>query len=255
MKTLNMILLAAVIAATPACKKKKDEPNTAGSGQTMGSSNMGSATPEGSGSAGSGSAMGSAEGSGSAAMGSAAGSGEGSAAMAGSGSAAPADPNADYITVLATHKEKKPTDPVEVKFEKYSVVKANFDPKKIEGGSATIELDLTSLKTGSEKRDAHLQSPDYLNVPKFAKVTIDISNVKKKADKTYTATAKVKAVGVDKTYPVTFDVVDATDDSIKIKGEHNFKRTDFKVGKDPKDEKESVANDLTIKMQLTLKKT
>jgi polyisoprenoid-binding protein YceI len=177
-------------------------------------------------------------------------------ALAISGSARAADPDPDSIVVLAKHTESKPDDPVQVRFEKFKVVKASFDPKKVEGGKATIEIDATSLKTGIEKRDAHLNTPDFLDTAKFAKITVDIDKVKKKADKTFTAEATVKFRDVSKKYPVTFDVVDQTADSIRIKGEAAFSRLDFKVGKDSKDPKVApVQPELIIKVALTLKKT
>jgi polyisoprenoid-binding protein YceI len=177
-------------------------------------------------------------------------------ALAISGSAQAADPEPDSIVVLAKHVEAKPDDPVQVHFEKFKVVKASFDPSKVEGGKATIEIDATSLKSGIDKRDAHLQTPDFLDTAKFAKITVDIDKVKKKADKTFTAEATVKFRGVTKKYPTTFDVVDSTADSIRIKSETTFSRLDFKVGKDSKDPKVApVQNDLVIKIALTLKKT
>ena len=162
---------------------------------------------------------------------------------------------ADSIVVLAKHTEPKPDDPVKVNFTKFKVTKATFDPKKIEGGKATIEIDATSLKSGVDKRDAHLNTADFLDTAKYATITIDVDGVKKKADKTYNANATVKFRGVTKKYPITFDVLDTTADSVHIKGETTFQRTDFKVGKDPKDPKAGVVNDLTIQLELTLKKT
>jgi polyisoprenoid-binding protein YceI len=178
-------------------------------------------------------------------------------ALAISGPAYAADPEPDSIVVLAKHTEAKPDDPVQVRFEKFKVTKASFDPKKIEGGKATIEIDATSLKTGADKRDAHLNTPDFLDTAKNPTITVDIDKVKKKADKTFTAEATVKFRGVTKKYPVTFDVVDTTADSIKIKSEVAFARLDFKVGTpDSKDAKVApVQNGLVIKMALTLKKT
>ena len=165
-------------------------------------------------------------------------------------------PEPDSIVVLAKHAEAKPTDPVHVQFTSFKVVQATFDPKKVEGGKATIEIDATSLKTDSAKRDAHLNTPDFLDTTKFPKITVDIDKVKKKADKTFTAEATVKFRDVTKKYPVTFDVVDQTADSIRIKGEASFSRLDFKVGKDSKDPKEAIVqNDLVIQLALTLKKT
>jgi polyisoprenoid-binding protein YceI len=167
-----------------------------------------------------------------------------------------ADPEPDSITVLAKHAEAKPTDPVHLKFTSFKVTQATFDPKKIEGGKATIEIDATSLKTDSAKRDAHLNTPDFLDTSKFPKITVDIDKVKKKADKTFTAEATVKFRDITKKYPVTFDVVGQTADSIRIKSEVNFSRLDFKVGKDSKDPKVSPAqSELVMQVALTFKKT
>lgn len=253
MKTVKLLVLAAVLAASPACKKKDKTEPKAGSGSAM----------VGSGAAmGSGAATGSADATGSAA---AMGSGDATGMAAGSGSAAaPAEDKSDWIKVFAMHVAPNPADPIEVNFEKFKVVKASFDPKKIEGGTATIEIDLASLKTSDPKRDDHLRNPDYLDTGKFTTATVNVANVKQKDGQLYTADAKVKFHGVEKTYPVTFEVVEAKDDWIRIKAEHKFPRLDFKVGKVPNTEtdqakmdpkKDGVADELTLKAQLTLKKT
>jgi polyisoprenoid-binding protein YceI len=174
----------------------------------------------------------------------------------GTGSAFAADPEPDSIVVLAKHTEAKPDDPVKVQFTSFKVTKATFDPKKIEGGKATIEIDATSLKTGADKRDAHLNTPDFLDTKKFPKITVDVDKVKKKADKTFTAEATVKFRDVTKKFPVTFDVVDQTADSIRIKSEVKFTRSDFNVGKDSKDPKVAPAqNELVMQIALTFKKS
>jgi polyisoprenoid-binding protein YceI len=170
--------------------------------------------------------------------------------------AAAAAPTGDSIVVLARHTEGKPDDPVKVNFTKFKVTKATFDPKKIDGGKASIEIDATSLKTGIDKRDAHLNTPDFLDTAKYATIKVDIDGVKKKADKTYSGNATVAFRGVTKKYPITFDVVDTTADSVHIKSEVKFKRTDFNVGKDSKDPNVApVINDLVMQADLTLKKS
>jgi polyisoprenoid-binding protein YceI len=230
MRSLSLFVLASVLATGPACKRKAEPPPaTTGSAQVepAGSAAAPVAPTEPAGSA---------------------------AAQAGSATPPAVDPNADHIVVLANHKEPKPDDPVKVRFERFKVVKASFDPAKIEGGTATIEVDLASLSSASPKRDAHLRD-GYFEIGKFATATIDVGNVKKKADKTFTADAKVSLHGVDKTIPVTFEVVEAKDDWIRIKAEQDIKRLDFKVGVDPKDENESVGPDQKVQVQLTLKKT
>lgn len=176
--------------------------------------------------------------------------------VAASGQAFAQGTEPDSIVVLAKHTEAKPDDPVKVNFTSFKVVKATFDPKKVEGGKATIEIDATSLKSGADKRDAHLNTPDFLDTAKFPKITIDVDKVKKKADKTFTAEATVKFRDVTKKYPVTFDVIGQTDTTVTIKGGTKFSRLDFKVGKDSKDPKVApVQPELEIQLTLTLSKT
>jgi polyisoprenoid-binding protein YceI len=162
----------------------------------------------------------------------------------------------DHIVVLAHHKPAKPTDPVTVRFDTFRVTKASFDPKTIEGGTATIEIDLASLHSGSGERDDDLKSANFIDVGKFATVTIDVANVKRKAGQTFTADATVALRGATKTYPVTFDVIEQADDHIRIKGEQAFSRLDFSVGTDPaSDPRQQVDTGLSIEMVLTLAKT
>jgi polyisoprenoid-binding protein YceI len=168
--------------------------------------------------------------------------------------AAPAeDPNADSIVAYAMHKQPKPEDPVKVKFSNFTVKAAKFDPQNLEGGTATIELDMSSISSGSEKRDGHLKTGDYFDVAKFATATIDVSNVKKTGEKTYSADAKVSFRDTEKTYPVTFEVLQTKEEAVQIKGVHEFDRTDFGIGKDPSDENEGAAASVKIEVQLWLK--
>lgn len=168
---------------------------------------------------------------------------------------------ADRVEVLARHravagKEDLDADPVVVHFDRFVVTKASFDPKHLEGGTATIELDMTSIKTGSEERDNDLKSPDYIDVGRFATATVDVTNVKQQAATTYTADVTVAFRGVTKTYSVTFAVIATTETSVRIKGEHTFSRLDFAVGIDPaKDPSERIDTPLVIQWVLTLKAT
>lgn len=170
--------------------------------------------------------------------------------------ALPGDDGTDHIVVLARHKDPQPNDPVRIVMDRFKVVNADFDPKTIEGGKATIEIDLARFHTGSDERDENLKSTSYLDVGQFATVTIAVDNVKKKTGRSYSADATVTAHGVSKTYPVVFDVVSSDDAEIRIKAEHTFSRLDFAIGTDPAaNPDESVGSDLTIQIALTLRKT
>ncbi|HEY6036710.1 MAG TPA: YceI family protein [Kofleriaceae bacterium] len=166
-------------------------------------------------------------------------------------------PATDRIVVLAKHlpvagQPDLDADPVVVRFEKFTVTKAHFDPKNLEGGTATLELDLTSLKSGDTERDDDLKSAKFLDVAKLATITIDVAKVEKQGDR-YSAVATVSCHGVTKTYPITFAVTATTADSVTIEGAKAFSRLDFAVGVDPaKDPTERVDPALIMEWTLTL---
>ncbi|MCE9576093.1 MAG: YceI family protein [Deltaproteobacteria bacterium] len=254
MRTFSTAIVIALALAAGACGKKKDGGGSASgsdtaSGSAAAGSGAGTASGSGAGTAsgsGAGTASGSDQGSG---AGTASGSGSGS----GSGSAAAVDPNADYVHILGHHNPAKDGDPVVVSITKFSVVKATFDPAKLDGATAELSLDLSSVDSGMAKRDNHLMSPDLLDTAKFATATIKIDNVKGAGDKKYTADATASLHGVEKKLPVTFEVLDATADSVRVKGKATFNRFEFQIGKDG--DGIPIANDQEIEIQLTLKKT
>jgi polyisoprenoid-binding protein YceI len=168
--------------------------------------------------------------------------------------AADPPPEQDYVRVIARHEPSKPTDPVKVYFEKFAVTKASFDPAKIEGGTAEIEIDLGSIKTDAPDRDKHLKSKDFLEVEKYPKATIKISDVKKgSADGEYTAKADIDIHGGKVSWPVKFKVIDKKADSIRVEGTHEFTRAAIKVGAPPSKDL-PVSDALKFEVRLTLKK-
>lgn len=163
--------------------------------------------------------------------------------------------NADYIKLWAGHEPTTEADPVEIVVQSFQVKSANFDPANLEGATAELELDLTSIKSSDPKRDGHLATPDYLDTGKYGKAMVKISDVKKVDDDTFNAKADVSFRDQNKTFPVTFDVVEKMADSIRVKGTHEFSRLDFGVGKEPDGTNEKVAKNVKVEMQLTLKKS
>lgn len=162
-----------------------------------------------------------------------------------------ASTDADSIVVLVKHTDARPGEPVAIRLERFKVTRASFDPKKIEGGTATIEIDATSVKSGSDKTDARIQTPDFLDTAKYATITIAIDKVKKKTTgQTFVAEATVKFRAVTKKYPLTFAVVAQTPTSVQVKGEATLSRLDFKIGKPPRDGK-GIATDVVVQWQLT----
>lgn len=175
-------------------------------------------------------------------------------ARAGEPKAVPDSDKSDYMIVYASHAEPKPSDPVSLRFEKLKVTKVKFtkDLKSgVEGASAEFEIDLASVKSDSDKRDAHIKSPDYLNVAKFTTAKVKVENPRHIGDGNYRAPAKISFRGKTYDWEIFFKVVETLPDGVRIRGEHKFQRKDVGVGKEAGD---SVGQDLLVRLQLTLKK-
>ena len=139
---------------------------------------------------------------------------------------------------------------VDVVFDRVEVIRARFDPTKVEGGTAEVEISVASLSSGVDMRDVHLKSSDYLDADKFPAATVRVDNVKKVSDNQYTADLAVTAHDVAKTFSSTFAVVATTADSIRVRGQVDFSRLDFKIGKADGD---TVKPELQATYELTLK--
>lgn len=165
-------------------------------------------------------------------------------------------PDADYVRFVSGHNPAKPTDPVIVTVAGVKVTKASFvDPKDLTGGTAELELDLTSLSSGNRSRDEDLKS-HYFEVDKFATARVGVHDVKKTgAEGHYKATAEVDVHGVKKALPVEFDVVSTTADSVRVKGSVKLSRLDFKIGTPNGEDGNPTSNDATVELQLTIKKS
>jgi polyisoprenoid-binding protein YceI len=163
---------------------------------------------------------------------------------------AAAEPEPDHIKVLGSHAKPVPNDPVEIAITSFRVVEAKFDPANLDGATALLELDLSSIKTNSERRDGHLRSADYLDTAQFPKAVVKVSAVKKARGGRYTAKAQVSFRGLTATWPVSFEVVERGADTVRVRAEHKFARTDLGIGKsaaagDP------TADHVTLKLLLT----
>lgn len=71
---------------------------------------------------------------------------------------------------------------------------------------ATIqfEVDVTSINTGNDGRDKHLQAEDFFHAAKYPKMTFESISFKKKQDNKYELKGKLTMRGVTKT--VSFEV-------------------------------------------------
>src|SRR5690606_35151088 len=158
------------------------------------------------------------------------------------------------IKFSVPHVPAKDGDPVVVEVPTVKVVSATFaDPADLTGATAVLEIDLTSLSSGNTTRDEDLKQK-YFEVANFPKATVTIKDVAKAgAEGAYKGNADVDVHGVKGTVPVEFQVVEATADSVKVKGTAKLSRMDFKVGT-PNGKDNPTGEDVTVDLEATVKK-
>jgi len=120
----------------------------------------------------------------------------------------------------------------------FKSVEAKITSSKEDFSDAVIELtaETNSVNTDNEKRDGHLQTPDFFDAAKYPTITFKSKSFKKTGDKKYKLSGDLTLHGVTK--PVELDVVlggvavhPYTKKNIagfKITG--TIKRSDFGVG-------------------------
>ena len=86
-----------------------------------------------------------------------------------------------------------------------------IDPAQPERGSVEAEIDVNTIGTNDEKRDAHLKSPDFFDAAKYPTMTFRSTKIEKTGSNSYRVTGDLNLHGVTK--PVTLDVEEVTEEA------------------------------------------
>ena len=108
-----------------------------------------------------------------------------------------------------------------------------FDPAQPERTTVEAEIDVNTISTNDEKRDAHLKSADFLDAAQFPHMIFRSTKVEKKGPNAYTLTGDLTLHGV--TSPVTVEVEEVSEEGkdpwgntrIGASAKAKLKRSDF----------------------------
>ncbi|MEP6677010.1 MAG: YceI family protein [Ferruginibacter sp.] len=119
-----------------------------------------------------------------------------------------------------------------------------FDETTPANSSITCSVDVSSINTGIEARDKHLQGPEFFD----AAANPQIKFVSTKIEKTkegYLVTGNLTAKAITKEVSAPFTFVKSNDGG-SFKGSFGIKRLDFNIGKEGADP----ANDIMINFDI-----
>lgn len=109
------------------------------------------------------------------------------------------DPTHTEIGFAVRHIMSK----VRGKFETFEGTLVTADP--VTDSTVTVEVDLSSINTGTADRDAHLRSSDFFDTEAHPKMTFTTSGVVQKSDDTFVVQGDLTIKGVTKPLELNVD--------------------------------------------------
>lgn len=102
-----------------------------------------------------------------------------------------------------------------------------FAPDSRDLSALDVCLEVSSLKTGNEQRDAHLLSADFFDVEQFSRICYQAKRIEKQADGSFLAHGILTIKGIQREVVVPIFL-----EGIHLKAEFTIRRLDFGVGED-----------------------
>jgi len=121
-------------------------------------------------------------------------------------------------------------------FREWRIVESSVDLDDLSESFAIVEVDLASVDTGIERRDAHLRNADFFEVETFPVATVRVHSPRSAGATAtgrprFTVQFDIDLHGVQKTIEGEL-ILDRTEDAI-FEGKLVVRRTDFGVGAEP----------------------
>lgn len=104
-----------------------------------------------------------------------------------------------------------------------------FNPLKPGEASIKASVNTTSMNSANDMRDNHLRKPEYFDVDKFPKITLESTKIEKTGPITYNGTFKLTLKGVTKEIVMPFTFMKIPEKT-EFKGSFTINRLDYGVG-------------------------
>ena len=134
-------------------------------------------------------------------------------------------------------------------FAKFSAA-LNFDPAKPEQAKASIEVDLTSIDTGSGEADQEVVGKAWFNTAAFPKAVFVAKQIKQIAPNQYEVLGSLSIKGHSRDIKSALKLSPQGKSSV-LSGSFTLQRADFAIGEGMWSKFDVVANDIQVNFQFT----
>lgn len=140
--------------------------------------------------------------------------------------------------------------PVEGAFKKFDAQVA-FDPRKPEGGSVALQIDVASASLGLPQSDAELPKPAWFDSARWPKAEFRSSTIKALGGGRFEVAGRLTIKGSAKELVVPVEITQAYGQSI-ANGSFTIQRLAYKIGEGEWTDTSMVADDVQVRFKLVL---
>ena len=135
------------------------------------------------------------------------------------------------------------------KFKKFAA-QLNFDPSKAAAAKVNLEIDLTSIDTGSSEADQEVTGKSWFNTNAFPKAVFVSSQIKQTATNQFEVAGKLTIKG--QTKDISFPLKQTAQGNAGVfSGGFVMRRADFNIGEGMWAKFDVVANEVQVNFQIT----
>lgn len=135
-------------------------------------------------------------------------------------------------------------------FHLWRVVESDITPDSLGNGSVSIEIDVASLDTDNERRDAHLRTEDFFEVDTWPVARVRIHSAAPGEGERWNAQFDIEIRGIRKTLPGSFEIVSRT--PFQVRGTLTLDRLDFGIGRPKTWNPMSITEKIPITFEATI---
>ncbi len=142
--------------------------------------------------------------------------------------------------------------PVEGRFDKWQA-DVLFSPDALDRSKVTVSIDIGSVRTGDDQRDASLPSGDWFDTANHPKATFVATKFQKTGPDAFVAHGTLDLRGVKKPLDLPFRLK-ITGDTAKVTGSASLDRLAFGVGQGEWQATDSIPAKVAVRVQLTARR-